>query len=100
MKNNLKSPQKSSKIPRGGGSARQTQHFKGKLKFSDSRDPWPLASGMASTGRAKHKLMINAIWTSREPLGVYRNTNRVSIVARIWNSELGFKTVDEANVHN
>ena len=36
-------------------SSQKKTKTKGKLKCSDSHDPWPLASGLASAGRAKRK---------------------------------------------
>ena len=46
-------PQNPNKNP--GLSAQKKTKIKGKRKLSDSRDPWPLASGLASAGRAKRK---------------------------------------------
>ena len=42
-------------------SAQKTKKHKGKRTFPDSRDPWPLASGLASAGRAKRKRFLSPI---------------------------------------
>ena len=52
-------------------SAQKNPKFKGKRKLSDSCDPWPLASGLASAGRAKRKQFAAAHRASRRVLVLF-----------------------------